>query len=169
MPLPCVCVCVCVCVLGQDVEGEVISGKGNRDCRGERIWWLCVCVGQGYGWRRHFQERKKKMRRRKSLGHWGTEEGLYSWHEGRVVGNECLNLGLWDYAQEFGFYSECGTEVMRGYIIFCFRTMSVFPSRLWISCRWHHAFSTSLVPSPPPCHLLLCMWWVLVKVQCLVE
>lgn len=57
-------------------------------------------------------------------------EGLYSWHEGGVVGNESLNLGLWDYAQEFGFYSECGTEVMRGYIIFCFRTMSVFPSRL---------------------------------------
>ena len=46
------------------------------------------------------------------------------------MGNESLNLGLWDYAQEFGFYSECGTEVMRGYIIFCFRTMSVFPSRL---------------------------------------
>lgn len=33
----------------------------------------------------------------------------------------------------------------------------------------------SIMPSAPPlslptpCHLLLCMWWVLVKVQCLVE
>ena len=45
------------------------------------------------------------------------------------MGNESLNLGLWDYAQEFGFYSDCGTEVMRGYIIFCFSTMSVFPSK----------------------------------------
>ena len=46
------------------------------------------------------------------------------------MGNESLNLGLWDCAQEFGFYFECGTEIMRGYIIFCFRTISVFPSRL---------------------------------------
>ena len=40
------------------------------------------------------------------------------------MGNESLNLGLWDCAQEFGFYFECDTEIMRGYIIFCFRTMS---------------------------------------------
>lgn len=34
---------MCVCGAGQDVDGEVISGKGNRESRGERIWWLCVC------------------------------------------------------------------------------------------------------------------------------
>lgn len=37
----CVCAHVCVCMLGQDMDGEgVISGKGNGECKRERVWGM---------------------------------------------------------------------------------------------------------------------------------
>lgn len=66
------------------------------------------------------------------------------------MGDASLNLGLWGCAQDFGFYSKCSMEVIRGFIVLFLiilsRTMSVFPARRWVLGGQRHASSSTSLP-----------------------